>query len=67
MIFCATATLLHMLVLAHLDLTLMACQVSTSILCNTALSVLYLGETFIWKYDFTALILISLGCVWIVF
>lgn len=44
----------------------MACNASTAIIMNLILSKKFLGETFIWKYDCTALILICAGCTTIV-
>ena len=61
-----TASCIHVVVLPYLDLTLMACNASTAIICNLILSKKYLGETFVCKYDCTALILICTGCSTIV-
>lgn len=44
----------------------MACAASTSILVGLILATQFLGEKFVWKYDCTALVLISAGCTTIV-
>ena len=44
----------------------MACNASTAMIANLILSRKYLGEYFVWKYDCTALVLISAGCTTIV-
>ena len=62
----ASASCIHVFVLPYLDLTLMACNASTAMICNLILSKKYLGETFVWKHDCTALILICAGCSTIV-
>lgn len=61
-----TASIIHVFVLPYLDLTLMACNASTAIIMNLVLSKKFLGEMFVWKYDCTALVLISAGCTTIV-
>lgn len=61
-----SASVIHVIVLPYLDLTLMACNASTAIIMNLILSKKFLGELFIWKYDCTALVLISAGCTTIV-
>ena len=61
-----SASVIHVIVLPYLDLTLMACNASTAIICNLVLSKKFLGEMFVWKYDCTALVLISAGCTTIV-
>ena len=62
----ASASIIHVIVLPYLDLTLMACNASTAMIANLVLSRKYLGETFVWKYDCTALVLIAAGCTTIV-
>ena len=60
------ASCLHVVILPYLDMTLMACNASAAILFAVLLSMFVLGEAFIWKYDCTALVLIVLGCTFIV-
>ena len=60
------ASCIHVIVLPYLDLTLMACNASVAIICNLILSIRFLGEKLVWKYDLTALVLISTGCTTIV-
>ena len=53
----------HVYFVSYLDLTLLAANSANAIIAAIIWSRLILGEKFIWKYDFTALILISIGCV----
>lgn len=49
-----------------MDLTLVAANSANCIVAAIIFSTAILGEKFIWKYDLTALLLISLGCATIV-
>ena len=63
MITCLTA---HVYLIKYLDLTLIAANSANSIVAAIIFSTWILGEKFIWKYDFTALVCISVGCATIV-
>ena len=54
------------LVLPFVDLSLLSCNAATAIIVNVLLSTKVLGETFLWKYDFTAMVLIAVGTAMIV-
>ena len=56
----------HIYFIQFLDLTLMAANSANSIVATLILSTAILGEKFIWKYDGTALVFISAGCVTLV-
>ena len=66
MICMVSCLVLHVYLLKYLDLTLLAANSANSIVAAIILSTNILGEKFIWKYDFTALFLISVGCATIV-
>ena len=57
----------HVYLIQFLDLTLISANSANSVVATLILSTAILGETFIWKYDFTALFFISAGCVVLVF
>ena len=63
MITCLSA---HVYLIKYLDLTLIAANSANSIVAAIIFSTWILGEKFIWKYDFTALVCISVGCATIV-
>lgn len=51
----------HVLVLPYGDMTLFICTCSVAILFSGILSILLLGEKFIWQYDLSGAALICLG------
>ena len=57
----------HFLALPFCDLTLIACNSSSAIIMNVWVAWKYLGEKFVPRYDITALCLVSLGTVVIVY
>ena len=59
-------TTVHVVVLPYIDLTLMGCNASFGIIAAMILSTTFLGEKFLWKYDFTAFVFISAGCTTVV-
>ena len=44
----------------------MGCNASFGIIAAMILSTTFLGEKFLWKYDFTAFVFISAGCTTVV-
>lgn len=61
-----TATLTHLAVLPYADLTLLSVNAITGIVWALILSIFFLNERLIVKYDIPALILIVGGCLTIV-
>ena len=57
---------MQVVALPYADLVLISTNAITAILFNTFLSIRYLGEKFVWKYDVPALTLMSLGALVIV-
>ena len=57
---------MQVVALPYADLVLISTNAITAILFNTFLSIRYLGEKFIWRYDVPALTLMSLGALVIV-
>ena len=57
------ANTIHVLVLPFADMSLLTTTCSISILSSCFLSIKLLGETFVWKYDLTASLLICAGSV----
>ena len=60
-------TLVHLCMLPFLDLTLVAGGACLGILVAIMLSVLVLGETFVWRYDLPGLLFIAAGSISIVY
>ena len=52
---------MQVVVLPYADLVLISTNAITAIIFNTFLSIKYLGEQFVWKYDVPALSLMSIG------
>ena len=57
---------MQVVVLPYADLVLISTNAIAAILFNTFLSVKFLGEKFVWKYDVPAYTLMSLGAIVIV-
>ena len=57
---------MQVVALPYADLVLISTNAITAILFNTFLSIRYLGEKFVWKYDVPALTLMSVGALVIV-
>ena len=53
-------------VLPFADLTLLTSNAATGIMFSAFLSITFLGEKFVWKYDLTAVFLIVTGSVLII-
>ena len=53
-------------VLPFADLTLLTSNAATGIMVSAFLSITFLGEKFVWKYDLTAVFLIVTGSVLII-
>lgn len=58
-----TAIGIEIYCLQFVDLTLNSCTTGVHIVIAIFLSTNWLGETFTWRYDFVALVLIITGCV----
>ena len=56
----------HFVALPFCDLTLIACNSSSAIIMNVFISVKWLGEKFVPKYDVTAMMLVFLGTLVII-
>ena len=59
MICCLTG---HVFLIQYLDLTLIAAGSCIAIGSAVVISIVFLGEKFIWQYDLVAFILITIGC-----
>ena len=59
-------SVIHVVVLPFVDLVILSTGTSIAIVMNTLLSVLYLGEKFVPRYDITAFSLIIVGSLAIV-
>ena len=57
---------LHIYLIQFLHLTLIAANSANAIIASIVWSVTILGEKFIWQYDLTALVFISISCITIV-
>ena len=60
------AAILHIIAVAHADLTLLSCNASTGIVVNVIISTRFLGERFDPRLDLYGLTLIGMGCTLIV-
>lgn len=66
LLFVIVASVGHFLALPFCDLTLIACNSSSAILLNVAISVKWLNEKFVAKYDIPAMALVFFGTLLIV-
>jgi len=66
MSFLVLGTIIHIFVLPFLDLTLIAVNAVVGIVFTVLLSIFFLGEELVPKYDISGLICISIGCTGIV-
>ena len=66
MILVVITNLGHFIALCFADLTLIACNTSSAFLMNVGLSIKYLDEKFVWKYDMVAIILVMIGTIMII-
>ena len=56
----------HSVIVPFCDLTLLSCNAASAIIVNLLLSTRFLGETFVCRYDLTAMLLIATGSITIV-
>ena len=66
LVLLVVAAILHIVALAHADITLLSCNASTSIVANVFISIKFLGERFDPKNDIPGLALIGIGCTMVV-
>ena len=66
-VFLIVAAILHIIAVAHADLTLLSCNASTGIIANVFIATRFLGERFDPMYDLPGLALIGIGCTMIIF
>ena len=60
------AAVLHIIAVAHADLTLLSCNAATGIIANVFIATRFLGEHFDPMYDLPGLALIGIGCTMII-
>ena len=60
-------TLVHLFMLPFMDLTLVGAGACLGILVAILLSVIVLGEKFVWRYDLPGLLFIAVGSISIVY
>ena len=58
--------IIHIVALPYADLVLISTNMIWAIVFNTFLSIRYLGEKFIWKYDLVAFSFMGIGMMTIV-
>ena len=63
----AAGSTLHVLAIPNADLSLFAANCAFAIVINMAVSLLFLDETFVAKYDLTAVLFMMMGCGIVVF
>ena len=66
LIFMTVGSIIHVAVLPFVDVVVLSTGTGISLICNTVLSIWFLGERFNLKYDLPAFILIIAGCATIV-